>query len=127
MTAKAAALLLLVGLGGCSMGAPPLPPDTTGSTSTHPVSAADFTAQDLALSCGQVDEQRTALHQGIDKANANIAGNRQTNQVAGYFGALFVVPLVATEGNYSDKDIIKAAYARLDTLNQLAVYRSCPS
>jgi hypothetical protein len=46
--------------------------------------------------------------------------------VAGYFGALFVVPLVATEGNYSDKDIIKAAYARLDTLNKLAVYRGCP-
>ena len=107
------------------MDAPPLPPDTTGSTSAHHVSAADFTPQDRELSCVQIGEQRGALHEGIDKANANIAGNRTGNQVAGYFGALFVLPLVATQGNYSDKDVIKAAYVRLDTLNQLAVYKAC--
>jgi len=109
------------------MGAPALPPDTTGSTSTRHLAAADFTAQDQALSCDQIGEQRAGLHKGIDQANANIAGNRQNNQVAGYFGAVLFAPLlVATEGNYNDKDIIKAAYARLDTLNQLSVYKGCP-
>jgi hypothetical protein len=127
MTVKRAGVFLLaLSLGACAMQAPPLPADTTGSTSTHRLSANDFSPQDTALYCGEIGTQRAALHKGIDQASANIAANRQNNQVAGYFGALFVLPLVATEGNYNDKDIIKAAYARLDTLNQLAVYRSCP-
>lgn len=108
------------------MNAPALPPDTTGSTATYHLTANDFSANDNALSCVQIGDQRGELQGGIDKANANIATNRQGNQAAGYVAAVIFPPaLLATQGNYSDKDTIKAAYQRLDTLNQLSVLKAC--
>lgn len=123
---KTTILLLAAMLAGCASEAPPLPPDTTGTTSAHRLTERDFTAQDRGMTCFQIADQRSALRKGIDKANANIASNRDTNQVATYFGG-WLLPLALTDGNYSDKDIIKAAYVRLDTLNQLSVLRSCPN
>jgi hypothetical protein len=128
MTNKTFVILVAAALCGCAMNAPALPPDTTGSTSTRHLTAQDFSPADNALSCTQIGDQRGALQSGIDKANANIAANRHDNQVAGYFGAAFFPPaLLATEGNYSDKDVIKAAYQRMDVLNQLSVLKSCRS
>ncbi len=69
---------------------------------------------------------RAGCRTGIGQANANISANRHDNQVAGYFGFALLPPLLlATEGNYTDKDFIKAAYSRLDVLNQLAVFKTC--
>ncbi len=127
MTSKAFGVLVAAALCGCAMKAPELPPDTTGSTSTRHLTAQDFAATDNALSCAQIADQRSALQIGIDKANADIAANRHGNQTAGYIGAaLFPPALLATEGNYSDKDAINAAYQRLDVLNQLSVLKACP-
>ena len=126
MTGKKTAVLLLAAiLAGCATEAPPLPDDTTGTTSVRHLTEGDFTRQDRAMTCAQIADQRSVLRNGIDKANANIADNRPGNQVAGYFGGLLTWPLAFTEGNYGDKDIIKAAYVRLDTLNQLSVLRNC--
>lgn len=119
-------VFLVAMLTACAMDAPSLPPDTTGSTSLLHLSAADFTIADNNLSCAQIGDERDTLSKGMEQANANIASNRHTNQVAGYFGAaLFPPVLLATEGNYSDKDFVKAAYQRLDVLNQLAVFKGC--
>ena len=113
-------------LGGCTSPAPPLPPDTTGSTSVHPVSPADFAPADLALTCPQIADERASLKSKIDTANGNIAANRQNNEVAGYIGSLIFLPAyLATEGNYADKDAVKAAYARQDVLNKLDVLKRC--
>lgn len=108
------------------MDAPHLPPDTTGATSLHHLTAADFSAEDAALTCEKIDTERHALQTGVDQANAHIAENRRDNQIAGYIGAaLFLPALLATEGNYSDKDFIKLAYQRMDILDKLAVLRTC--
>src|SRR5262245_13004292 len=94
LTSRVAGAALLVGLflGGCASSAPPLPADTTGTTSLHPIAAEDFTPSDAALSCVDIATQRADLKAQMEKANANIAANRQTNQVAGYIGSA-VLPL----------------------------------
>jgi hypothetical protein len=113
-------------LWGCASSAPALPPDTTGTTSQHHVTAADFAPADMALSCADVTAERASVKNKIDTANANIIANRQKNQIAGYIGGV-VSPLayLATEGNYADKDAVKAAYARQDVLDKLAVLKGC--
>ena len=120
------AAILVIVLAGCASPAPSLPPDTTGTTSLGQVSAADFAPADAALSCAEIGAERADLNARMDTANANIKANRHGNQVAGYIGAV-VTPFayLATEGNYADKDAIKAAYARQDVLNKLAVLKGC--
>ena len=113
-------------LAGCVSEAPPLPQDTTGTTSTHLLSPADFTSVDLALSCADIATERTELKAKMDTANANIKANRVNNEVAGYIaGVVFLPALIATEGNYADKDAIKAAYGRQDTLDKLTALKKC--
>jgi hypothetical protein len=119
------ALLGVAVLGGCAASAPDLPPDTTGTTAQHHATASDFTAADNALSCDQIAAERNALKTKIDTANANIAANRSTNQAATYVGALVPLAYIGTEGNYADKDAIKAAYARQDVLSKLSVVKGC--
>ena len=120
----AAAIALL--LGACAAGAPALPPDTTGSTSLHHVSVNDFTPADAALSCTDINAESAELKVKIEQANANIMANRAGNQAAAYIGAVIFPPAyLATEGNYADKDAIKAAYARQDVLLKLTILKGC--
>jgi phage shock protein A len=120
--ARVTAALVVLTLSGCASSAPALPADTTGTTSLGHVSAADFTVDDMKLSCGQIRTERSDLKAQMDQANANIRANRTRNQVAAYIGG---PALLATEGNYADKDAIKAAYARQDVLDKLAVLKGC--
>jgi hypothetical protein len=124
--ARVTAALVVLTLSGCASSAPALPADTTGTTSLGHVSAADFTVDDMVddmkLSCGQIRTERSDLKAQMDQANANIRANRTRNQVAAYIGG---PALLATEGNYADKDAIKAAYARQDVLDKLAVLKGC--
>jgi phage shock protein A len=120
--ARVTAALVVLTLSGCASSAPALPADTTGTTSLGHVSAADFTVDDMKLSCGQIRTERSDLKAQMDQANANIRANRTRNQVAAYIGG---PALLATEGNYADKDAIKAAYARQDILDKLAVLKGC--
>jgi len=95
-------------------------------TSQHTLSAADFSSADLALSCNEISDERAAQKAKIQQANANINANRQNNEVAGAIGSLVFAPAyLATEGNYADKDAVKAAYARQDVLDRLAHFKSC--
>jgi hypothetical protein len=121
--AVALAALLLA---GCASPAPPLPFDTTGTTSLKQVSIADFTSADAALSCAEIASERADLGARVAKANANIKENRVRNQVASSVGLLVTsFAYIATEGNYADKDAIKNAYARQDVLEKLALLKGC--
>ncbi|HVZ00507.1 MAG TPA: hypothetical protein VHA35_13450 [Dongiaceae bacterium] len=124
---RRAGVLALLLVGGCAGSAPPLPPDTTGTTSRHRVTAADFSAADAALSCSQIAAERDMLQATIRKANADVAANRESNQAATMVGAFVPLAYIGTEGNYADKDAIKAAYARQDVLDRLAVFKHCRS
>ncbi len=57
--------------------------------------------------------------------NGKIEGNRTRNQIAGYFGALYLVPLVAMEANDPEKKDLVALYARRDVLIKLNTVKGC--
>jgi hypothetical protein len=117
-----AALLLLA---GCAASAPKLPPDTTSVNRSHSLTIADFADSERALSCDGVAGERRQVADALAAANARIEANRTQNQVAGYFAGLFIVPALATEGNYADKDEITRLYQRQDTLIHLATVKNC--
>ncbi|MGO8915054.1 MAG: hypothetical protein ACLQJR_04020 [Stellaceae bacterium] len=119
------ALGLLV-LAGCAAPAPPLPPDTTSVNRMQELTLGDFSASDAAMSCDDVAAERRTNAAAMKAANDRIEGNRTQNQVAGYLGALFLVPYLATEGNYAEKDQITQLYQRHDTLIRLASVKHCP-
>jgi hypothetical protein len=114
-------------LGGCAASAPPLPVDTTGLNRARELKLEEFTKEDASLSCDQIAGERHTLAADMRAANERIEANRKQNQVAGYFGALFLVPYVATEGNYAETDALTRHYARQDTLIPLATAKGCRS
>lgn len=124
-TAIAAIACLL--LACCAAPAPALPPDTTAVNRSHTVTLAEFSQTDQALSCEQIVIERRSIDAEMQAANGRIEANRTRNQVAGYFGALYIVPYVATEGNYAEKDEIARLYQRRDTLLKLGAVKACPT
>ncbi len=126
--ADLAFLLTILGAlgGGCAASAPPLPPDTTATNRTGSVTIEDFEPADRALACADIERERETIKASTMAANARVAGHRSTNQVAGYFGAFFPPILLATEGDYDEKDELVRLQSRRDTLSKLAVLKNCP-
>lgn len=56
-----------------------------------------------------------------------IRSNRQHNQAVGYFGGLFLFPLVAARNNQPEKKNLDRMQARRDTLEALNRLKACPS
>lgn len=110
----------------CTTAAPPLPEDTTSGNRQSILTESRFTPDDLGKSCEAIGAEQKANMAKIDGDNKAIQGNRRQNEVAGYLGALLVVPLVATESNAAEKDDIAALQARQDTLLQLQSFKKCP-
>lgn len=110
---------------GCAAPAPPLPTDTTSVNRTQSITLNAFSTDDAALSCDEIATERRVIDKQMRATNGQIEGNRTQNQVAGYFGALLVVPLIATEGNQAERDQITKLYARQDILIKLAAVKSC--
>lgn len=118
-------MVALLLLSGCAASAPKLPPDTTSVNRARDLTIADFAETDRTMSCEAVADERRQISASLAAANGRIEANRTQNQVAGYFGALLIVPAIATEGNYAEKDEITRLYHRQDTLIQLAAMKGC--
>lgn len=78
------------------------------------------------FSCGQIWDRQRDLTDAIAEAEATIAADRHRNQVAGYFAALFILPIVATEMNEGERDIVADAQTELDLLRYAAQAKGCP-
>ncbi len=117
--------MLSVLLAGCAASAPSLPPDTTSVNRTQSLTLGSFSKQDAALSCTQIAAERQRVDLALAQANGRIEDNRTQNQVAGYFGGLFVLPLAATDNNDAEKDEITRIYGRRDTLVKLGSVKGC--
>ena len=115
----------LVILASCAASAPLLPDDTTAINKQHSVSISDFSSQDAAMSCDAIKIEQSGNTVKIAQDNKAIESNRRLNQTAGYLGGLLVLPLIATEGNYSEKDDITALQQRQDVLRKLAIVKRC--
>ena len=124
---EAAAVVVACVLGGCAGSAPALPPDTTSANAATHATLADFSPSDAALSCAQIQSEGAGIEDRMHADNGKIEGNRTRNQIAGYFGALYLVPLVAMEGNDPEKKDLMTLYARRDVLIKLNTVKACRS
>ena len=120
-------LPILAVLVSCASSAPPLPEDTTSSNRQHSLSLSDFASNDAAMDCASIREEQSTNNAKIDQDNDVIKSNRRRNEVAGYFAALTIVPLVATESNDTERDDITVLQKRQDTLLKLAAVKKCPA
>jgi hypothetical protein len=117
---------LLVALGGCARSAPSLPPDVGSVTPATALSDSDFSPADLTLACPAIGAEQQAIVDHARTLTGSIEANRTHNQVVGYFGGLFLVPLVAARTNSGEKDQLDAMQARWDTLEMLERHKACP-
>jgi len=86
---------------------------------------SEFSAKDQALDCQAIDEQLRVLTVIARANSAEIANNRQGNQVAGYFAGFFLLPAIALEGNSEEKEELDRIQKRWDTLVSLKRVKGC--
>ena len=118
------AIALLLVAAACTRGAAPLPADRS-SINARPAVASDFSQADLALTCEQIETERSTLSERAAEAEKVVLADRQRNQIAGYFAALFILPIVAVDTHQERLSLITMTQMRLDTLRDLSRYRSC--
>ena len=78
------------------------------------------------MSCDDIAAEWRKTTDAMHTANGMIEANRTRNQIAGYFAALYLVPVVFTVNNDKEKDEIATLYERHDMLIKLAALRHCP-
>lgn len=112
------AALALLALAGCARSAPQLP--------TENRSGVHLSAVEQGATCEDIS---FALRGFADEAKgygATIQKERASNQVAGYFGALFIIPLVAVRQNTEEKHQLDGLQARWDRWINVAKAKQCP-
>lgn len=112
-----ASVLALV-LAACARSAPDLPPQSDPS-------AIRLSAGEAAMSCTDIASAIDARRAERETLTAEIHGNRQRNQAAGYLGALFIVPLVAAKNNTDEKTRLDEIQTELDRLYAVNRARRC--
>ncbi len=119
------ALGLAAALTACARSAPDLPTDFGSVNATKRLQASDFTKVDLAKSCADIAQEREDLDRRNHLAEAEIKADRTQNQVAGYFAALFILPVVAVDTNEKQVALLDSNQARIDQLLRLSRFKEC--
>lgn len=110
--------VLALALAACARSAPDLPPQSDPAT-------IRLSAGEAAMSCADIASAIDVRRTERETLTAEIHGNRQRNQVAGYLGALFIVPLVAAENNTGEKSRLDEIQSELDRLYAVNRARRC--
>lgn len=113
-------------LAACATSAPSLPPDRASGSPGAAATIDSFSDHDRAMTCDDVAKEWSDTNAALAANNSAIESNRTQNQVAGYFGAMLIMPLAATDNNDPEKAKIAATYQRRDTLIRLAAAKHCP-
>ncbi|MBO6825909.1 MAG: hypothetical protein JJ879_06890 [Sneathiella sp.] len=114
-------------IGGCAGSAAPLPPSISENSPQQVEASLGITSEDKQLSCQELTSQENQLREAVEVNKSVIAGERTRNQVAGYFGALFLIPLVAVENNSDAKENLLRLQTRLDQIQYLQKLNTCTS
>jgi len=117
-------IALAIAVGGCTRSAPDLPPDY-GSVNASRQTLASFPAHMRNLNCAQIASREADLEARNQKAEEIIKSNRTRNQVAGYLGALYLVPVVAIENDEDQKALLDKNQREVDQLKQLQRVKRC--
>lgn len=110
----AASLILL--LAGCARSAPDLPDHRVGKSDEEVRLMLGISKSDLELSCTEISTAMNDLNAKIEENEQEIKGDRTQNQVAGYFGALFLFPALAADQNTDSKEQLDSLQVRKDQL-----------
>lgn len=104
-------------LAGCARSAPPLPDDAP--------SDIQLTATEAALSCPQVHDNMKEIAESAKAYGAVIRDDRTSNQIAGYFGALFIIPLAGVQMNSDAVKQLNILQSRWDRWIDVARAKQC--
>lgn len=112
---------------GCARGAPPLPevrdqPVAPAATSNN----ATTSAGEVSIKCDQLDFQLTVLEREEETLNLQIKGDRGRNQMAGYFGGLFLLPLLAAKDHPEEKQRLNSIQTERDGIYEEKKRYRCP-
>ena len=79
------------------------------------------------LQCEEIDAELNALSLEAQQNSAEINNNRASNQIAGYYGVLFIVPALGLQTNSDQYDRLNQIQGRWDTLVVLKRVKGCQS
>lgn len=120
----AALLAALMLVSACARSAAPLPEDY-GSVNAPKPQTSEFPTNDQALSCTEVAAEIIKLEGQNRRAEEVIKSDRTQNQTAGYFAALFLVPIVAVDTNEEQVALLNKNQRRQDDLRRLKRAKAC--
>jgi hypothetical protein len=105
-------------LAACARPAPEIP-------SPGQVNLITSSSRYAGAGCQAIVNRLAALDGEKRQLEMVIAGNRQHNQVAGYFGALFLLPALAAEHNPVEKARLDEIQQEQDELRAVAAKAEC--
>jgi len=112
---------------GCATSASNLPPDYFSVAAQKRVSVDDFDIETANLTCEQIHTELKALEKKSTIHLQDIKDKRGRNQVAGYLGSIFILPvLLATDNSSEAKAKIEKIQQAKDLLYKLRAYKKCP-
>lgn len=128
-TKKFLLLMMVVGfIAACATGARNLPLDYSSIDAKKRLSVDDFDVAAVELTCLQIDEELRILESDYALQAQDIKGKRYKNQVAGYLGAVFILPaLLAIDNSAEVKVKIENINRAKDQLYKLRAFKKCPS
>ncbi len=85
-----------------------------------------MTSAEAAASCQDVGLTLRTIADDAKGYGANIRNDRSSNQVAGYFGALFIIPLIGVQHNTEEKRQLDVLQTRWDRWIDVAKSKQCP-
>ncbi len=115
----------IVALSGCARNAPDLPPTFADNNQQEVANALGITEKDKAMSCSQIQLEKSQVDTDYAQNENTIRSNRGRNQTVGYFSAFLLPLVVATENDDEAKANLNALQIRKDQLDHLWKVKSC--
>jgi len=122
--------LLIAGcmVAGCSTPARKLPNDYGSVDAYKRLHLHEFDVMTAKLSCSEADSELLALEKSSKANIQTIKGNRKKNQIIGYVGSMFFIPLyLATDSDPETKENIEKINKAKDKLYKFKSFKKCPS
>lgn len=121
-------LVAIAGLvAGCASSARDLPLDYSSVDAKKRLSLDDFDPAAVNLTCSEIDEELKILDSDYATQVCDITDKRHKNQVAGYIGSVFFLPvLLETDNSTEVKKKIEKINRAKDELYKLRAFKKCP-
>ncbi len=119
------AALALGFLFGCARSAPDLPVTRANKSDAEILKLLHINEADLIMKCPELGSALLKVNEAIDDNELVIKGDRRKNQIVGYLGALFILPVIGAENNGEAKENLENLQVRKDQLYYLKSRKDC--